>query len=201
MKEYLFTEAIKVKDGKFFDLPAHIARMQQTSLLFSKESIIFSLSENIIPAEKQKGLFKCRIVYSDHIESVEFIPYTFRTISKLAVVTDDDIEYRHKWANREALENLLASKGNCDDILIIKNGLVTDTSFSNVVFEDESGLYTPNSFLLNGTKRQTLIKNRVIKERIIRKEDLALYSHLHIINAMIDLEDNIRLPISDLEII
>lgn len=201
MKEHLFTEAIKVKDGKFYDLPAHIARMQQTSLYCLGKSVIFSLSEKDIPSEKREGIFKCRIVYSDHIVSVEFIPYTFRTINKLAVISNNDIEYNHKWADRTDFEKLLGDKGVSDDILIIKNGLVTDTSFSNVVFENENGLFTPSSFLLNGTKRQCLIKNGIIKEIKIEEKDIASYSRIRIINTMIDLDDNIWLPSSNLEFI
>lgn len=198
MKEYLFTEAIKVKDGKFYDLPMHINRIQETSSFFFQKSIIFNLSEESIPSEKREGLFKCRIIYSDHVISVEYIPYTFRTIKKLSLIKKDDIEYSHKWANRSDLNSLLSGKGESDDILIIKDGLVTDTSFSNVVFEDETRLYTPDSFLLNGMKRQSLLSQGIIKERTIRLEDIASYTNMYLINSMIDLEDAICLPTADL---
>ncbi len=199
MKKYIFTEAIKVKEGKFYDLQMHIERMQQTTLHFFGKSTIFSLSEDIIPVEKREGLFKCRIVYSDKIVSVEFTPYTFRTINKLSVIDGNNISYSYKWADRGDLIDLLDCKGECDDILIIKDGLVTDTSFSNVVFENESGLYTPTSYLLNGTKRRYLLAQRIVEERVIAKDDILSFSKIHIINSMIDLEDEIWLPISGLE--
>ena len=198
MKKHLFTEAIKVKEGKFYDLEMHIERMQQTTLHFFGKSTIFSLSEDIIPVEKREDLFKCRIVYSDKVVSVEFTPYTFRTINKLSVVDGEDISYSYKWADRGDLNKLLDRKGESDDVLIIKDGLATDTSFSNVVFENESGLYTPTSYLLNGTKRRHLLTQGIIRERVIAKEDILSFSKIHIINSMIDLEDEVWLPISGL---
>lgn len=198
MKPYLFTEAIKVKDGVFYNPDAHIKRMQQTSLHFFGKSTIFSLSEEQIPMDKRDGLFKCRIVYNASVTSIEFIPYTFRNINKLTLIDGSGIDYNHKWVDRSRFDQLLTSKGDGDDLLIIKNGLVTDTSFSNVVFENEDGLYTPNSYLLNGTKRQHLLSRGIIKERTIKEEDIHLYSRIHIINAMIDLEDDISLSTSEL---
>lgn len=198
MRQDLFTEAIKVKDGKFYDLDAHIERISRTILQFFDKSIIFSLSEYHIPDDKREGLFKCRIVYGEQIVSVEFIPYTFRTINKLTVMDGGDIDYDYKWVDRTAFDKLLQYKGDGDDLLIIKNGLVTDTSFSNVVFENESGLYTPSSFLLNGTKRQSLLHRGIINERVIRREDIYSFSKIRIINSMVDLEDEISLSTSSL---
>ena len=94
----------------------------------------------------------------------------------------------------------MAQKENCDDILVVKNGLVTDTSFTNVVFESDKGLFTPSTYLLPGTKRQTLLKERVIKEKVIRIEDIEDYRKLYLINAMMGIEDNISIPISSLKI-
>lgn len=198
MKERLFTEAIKVKDGKFYNLSMHINRIQQTSLLYFGESITFRLSDDDIPTDKRGGLFKCRVLYSDRILDIEYIPYSFREINTLTLIESNDIEYDHKWADRNELNRLLSLKRQGDDVLIIKNGLVTDTSFSNVIFEDKTGLYTPNSFLLNGTKRQSLLLQGVIKERTIELKDIASFSKIYIINSMVDLEDDRWLPASSL---
>ena len=77
---------------------------------------------------------------------------------------------------------------------------MTDTSFTNVVFESDKGLFTPSTYLLPGTKRQTLLKERVIKEKVIRIEDIEDYRKLYLINAMMGIEDNISIPISSLKI-
>ena len=193
MKDMVFSEALKVKNGQFYDLSLHDDRINRTIRHFFGIDSPFAISDITIPKEYKTGLVKCRIEYNKQILSVDFTPYSFRNISKLKIVTDNEIDYTYKWADRSALNRLVAEKEDCDDILIIKNGLVTDTSFANVVFEDESGLYTPTTFLLNGTKRQSLLQQSIIKEREIRLEDISNYTTLHIINTMVDLEDSMQI--------
>lgn len=196
MKDRLFTEAVKIKDGVFYNLPLHNERVRRTISHFFDNTPPFDISDITIPDEYRKGLVKCRIVYNKQIVSVGFTPYSFRKIEKLKIVMDNDIDYTYKWADRDNLDMLTALKEDCDDILIIKNGLVTDTSFANVVFENESELFTPDTYLLNGTKRQLLLQQGIIREKRVRWEDIGSYSYLHIINTMIDPEDNVCIPTS-----
>ena len=194
-----FSEVIKICNGKIFNLPAHIERMNFTLLSFFGSTIPFSLKDEDIPLEFREGLVKCRIVYSLENLEIEYSHYTFREINSLKIIHDNSIDYSFKYADRRAFERLMAQKENCDDILVVKNGLVTDTSFTNVVFESDKGLFTPSTYLLPGTKRQTLLKERVIKEKVIRIEDIEDYRKLYLINAMMGIEDNISIPISSLK--
>lgn len=73
--------------------------------------------------------------------------------------------------------------------------MITDASTSNLVFRSFEGLFTPDSCLLKGTKRQYLIDKKIIDERKITADDIRLYTHIHFINAMIDLEDDICIDI------
>lgn len=195
-----FSEVIKICNGKIFNLPAHIERMNFTLQSFFGSTIPFSLNDEHIPLEFREGLVKCRIVYSLENLEIEYFHYIFREINSLKIIHDNSIDYSFKYADRTAFEKLMAQKENCDDILIVKNGFVTDTSFTNVVFESDEGLFTPSTYLLPGTKRQTLLKERVIKEKVIRIEDIKDYRKLYLINAMMGIEDNISIPISSLKI-
>ena len=94
----------------------------------------------------------------------------------------------------------MLSKSDCDDIIIIKDGFVTDASSSNLVFENKTGLYTPASYLLRGTKREYLLSKGLIEERIIKEDSLKEYDSIYLINAMVDLEDRIMVPIAQLDI-
>lgn len=199
MDERLFTEAIKVKDGVFYNLPLHIARMRRTTLHFFGIELSSHLSEDMIPDSFKKGLLKCRITYSSRIMSIEFEPYVFRRITSLTLVEDNNIDYSYKSADRSGLNQLVSLKNGSDDILIVKDGMITDTSSANVVFENSDGLYTPKSFLLGGTKRQHLLQKGIIREQVISKNDLDSFTRLYLINAMIDLEDEIVVPISALK--
>ncbi len=195
-----FSEVIKIYNGKIFNLPAHIERMNFTLQSFFGSTIPFSLKDEDIPLEFREGLVKCRIVYSLENLEIEYSHYIFREINSLKIIHDNSINYSFKYAERRAFDRLMAQKENCDDILVVKNGLVTDTSFTNVVFESDKGLFTPSTYLLPGTKRQTLLKERVIKEKVIRIEDIEDYRKLYLINAMMGIEDNISIPISSLKI-
>ena len=106
------------------------------------------------------------------------------------------LDYSFKYADRTEWNALLEQKTGCDDILIVKNGYITDTSFSNVVFENETGLFTPSTYLLAGTKRQSLLQKGIIKEAEISIENIGLYSKLYLINTMIDIEDNLCIDTS-----
>lgn len=195
-----FSEVIKICNGKIFNLPGHIERMNFTLQSFFGSTIPFSLKDDDIPLEFREGLVKCRIVYSLENLEIEYSHYIFREINSLKIIHDNSINYSFKYADRTAFEKLMAQKENCDDILVVKNGFVTDTSFTNVVFESNKGLFTPSTYLLPGTKRQTLLKERVIKEKVIRIEDIEDYRKLYLINAMMGIEDNISIPISSLKI-
>ena len=196
--ENRFTEVIKVLDGTFHNLSLHKERMKRTSETFYQCSINTSLEKIEVPKEFEHGLVKCRISYSNKIETIEYSHYNFRNIKRLRLIKSDTIDYSFKYEDREKLNSLLDQKEDCDDILIIKNGFITDTSFSNVVLENESGLYTPSTYLLAGTKRSKLLNNGVIKEIKIQEEDLKNYSKLYLINAMIDIEDDVSIDISSI---
>lgn len=80
-------------------------------------------------------------------------------------------------------------KGEADDVLIVKNGCITDTTFSNVALFDGTQWCTPDTYLLNGTCRQRLIQDGLLVEKRIGPKDLSDYKYIRPINAMLDLED------------
>ena len=196
MKE-TFSEAIKLKDGILYNLPYHQKRIDKTQARFGGEKIILSEVLSILPDYVKSGFFKCRIEYGILIERIEFIPYAFRAINKVTTIVDDSIDYRFKYTNRLRLEELLKKSG-CDDIIVIRQGLITDSFSSNLVFESENGFFTPDSCLLHGTKRQSLLDSKKITEKRITVNDISSYSRIHFVNAMIDIEDNIYIDIKDI---
>ncbi len=205
-----FSEVIKVRDGVFYNLAGHEARAARTAMHHFGHNFgnVFcndfcnGVAPGMVPETTlptlRAGLVKCRVVYGRRgVESVEFAPYEFRTIRNVAIVHDDTIEYSWKSTDRSRLNALLAASG-CDEIVIVKNGMVTDTSSANIVLEDTSGaLYTPCTPLLPGTKRASLLERGIIAEREVRVQDLRNAAKIYLINAMIDLEDGILLPLHE----
>lgn len=181
-----FVETIRVVDGKYHHLNAHIERMQRTAFYFFRTLPVVSEHQLIIPSRYRKGLVKCRMVYAESIRLIEFQLYRPRQINSLEIVRNGTIDYSYKSTNREKIDQLFSLRRQCDEIIIVKNGLVTDSSFSNFVFENEEGLFTPTSFLLKGIQRDYLLSSNRIKERVIREEDMNQYSRVHLINAMLE---------------
>jgi len=84
----------------------------------------------------------------------------------------------------------------CDDIIIVKNGFVTDSFAANILFLDGVQWITPTTPLLNGTKRQFLLDQGIIAEKEIREEDIRTYQKVGLINAMIDFDE---MPVIDID--
>lgn len=149
---------------------------------------------NLYPA-----LFKCRVIYASEIEKVELIPYTLPNIRSLKIVVDDQVEYSHKYLNRERLDTLFNKKGDCDDVLIVKNGLVTDTTYANILFYDGNYWLTPAHPLLRGTQREKLLSRGIVAKADIRPGDLALFEKARLINAMIRFEDKLDVEVAEIK--
>jgi len=184
-----FFETIKVVDGVFCNLALHSGRMKRTLAEFYPHSSVPKIDGIRVPPEYSTGVFKCRVTYSDRMECVEYEPYRKKTIQTLGIVEAPEISYTWKSVDRIVLLNLVQASG-CDEVIITQNGYVTDTSFSNLVFQNGQGLFTPATFLLNGTKRQELLAKKVVQEEEIRAEDLHQYDRLILINAMLDISDD-----------
>ena len=185
-------ETIKVRQNMLQHVSFHNERVNYSRASLFKAVEPWNLSELItIPALNADLIYRCRFLYSHAVEHVEFIPYTPRIIQKLLLVYVENLDYSFKYANRDALDKLKSSAaaGDNADILIVKNGLITDTSFSNIAFFDGSKWYTPDSPLLKGTKRALYLNSGMLTARRIKPEDLPIYQKARLINAMLDLED------------
>lgn len=179
-------ESIKVHDGVIYNLEQHQERMDRSVYKLTGEKNRVNLSDELtVPAEFSTGLYKCRVVYTEKIKLIEFVPYIRRTIRSLKLI-HADIDYSCKYEERAALNILFAQRGECDDILIIKNGLVTDTSSANIAFTDGKECFTPATPLLHGTKRNRLIAEKKLIERDITAADIKNFRHASVLNAMID---------------
>lgn len=179
-KKYL--ETIKALDGQLFHLKYHQWRLN--SALESQNR--YKLEE-LLKAPKN-GLHRCRVVYDDKTFEVEYIPYIKRQIQSLKLVECDTIEYSKKYEDRSLLNNLFSQREQCDDILIVKNGLLCDTSIANIAFFDGQKWLTPKIPLLKGTTRERYLREGFLIEKEIAVEDIKNYKKVALLNAMIDFD-------------
>lgn len=90
---------------------------------------------------------------------------------------------------------MFAQRGETDDILIVRNELLTDTSICNIALLDGDKWYTPAAPLLYGTMREKLLSESKIRAIEIRLDSLANYQKIRLFNAMIDFGE-IEFPVS-----
>lgn len=178
-----------MKNGNLLNVEYHNMRMRYSRRdLYQLDEYINLEEEIAVPCEFRSGLYKCRVVYNENIDTVEFIPYEIKKIRSLKII-HGEIDYSYKFEDRSEIKKLFSKRENLDDILIVKNNLITDTSSANIVFLKEGKWYTPAAPLLKGTKRQKLLDERIIFEEDISVNDIKYYSKASLINAMIDIGD------------
>ena len=183
-------ETIKIFGRQLQNIEYHDERFNRTRKELFGITGEIDLRDSIeIPKEISSGVYKCRVTYGKEILAVEFVPYVSKNVTSIKLVVDNEINYAYKYKNRKCFEDLLFGIAE-DEILIIKNGFVTDTSYSNITFYDGSGWITPTTYLLNGTKRQQLLKSGVIHEEAIRVSDVHRFQSCKLINAMLDWDES-----------
>ena len=193
-------ESIRYENGSFDLMPFHRQRMQRA------RQQLFGITggmelENILrqaareQPERTTGLYKCRVVYDRVVREIRFLPYTFPQIRSLQLVEDNNIDYTLKYEDRSALNRLFLQRGTADDVLIVKKGLVTDTSFCNVLFFNGTSWLTPERPLLAGTRRAALLAGERVRTAVIRPSDLHYFSKVRLVNAMVRFEDKLDIPV------
>lgn len=180
----LFIETIRIEDGVVCNLAYHNKRMNETRADHFGQLPPLNLFDYITPPQSE-GRIKCRVIYQQEIEEVTYAPYTIRPIYSLQLINSETIDYHHKSTDRDTLNSLFAQRCNQDDVLIVKNGLLTDTSIANIALFDGKNWFTPSTPLLKGTQRAFLLDKRLIDEKQIRVEDLHSYQQIALFNAMI----------------
>ncbi len=191
----LLFETIRIENGILMYSEEHEKRMlrSRTALLGVKNP--FFLHQVIrIPREFSSGIIRCRVDYGIKIDTVKFTPYRLKPLKKFRVIVNEEIVYPFKFSDRSALESLLMEKNTADEIILVQHGLITDTSFSNLIFYDGRNWITPSTPLLNGTCRERLIREKKITERKISLYELDSFLGFKIINAMIYPEDMEMIP-------
>ena len=182
---YPLVETIKVLNGKIYNLQYHQKRLEFSFDEYFNKKPVFLLQNVItIPENFSEGLVKLRFLYNKNDFNLDFSNYTQPRINTLKVIEDNEITYSLKFTDRSQINRLLNQKGVCDDILIVKNDFITDTSIANIVFYEDKEWVTPARPLLKGTCRDKLLKDGKIREETIKLNDLYKFKYFGLINAM-----------------
>jgi len=183
-----FLETIKAVDGEILNISYHQQRYESVLKSFGC-SEFKNLLDYLEPPKW--GVYKCRLVYTPHaIKSVTYDEYKKKEINTFKLIFNNDIEYKQKLLFRGDIDSLYEKRDGCDEILIIKNLFVTDTSIANIAFYDKNiGMWvTPKIPLLKGTTRERLLDEGRLIEMEIKVHELRRFEKVALLNAMIDFD-------------
>jgi 4-amino-4-deoxychorismate lyase len=180
-----FVESIQLKDGEFKRLELHQERVRIAMKDFYPTvkviDIVEYLNHKSFPFE---GIYKCRVVYDSEIRKIDFTPYIRRKIHSLRLVETQMVSTPYKKEDRTILNEAFNLRGNCDEIIMVKDGLLTDTSFSNIALFDGLNWVTPRIPLIYGVNRTYLLKIGILTEKDITLSELVNFSRVSLFNAM-----------------
>ena len=190
-----FIESIKVEDQKAFLMEFHQKRVNDTFAHFGAQGSI-DLEKIFKSLEHDEdGLYKLRIVYDlNRNFKHQMIPYAIPEIENFQLVENNSFDYSFKFEERKEFEKM-KTKAKTEEIIIVKNNHITDTSYTNILFLKGETWYTPTTYLLNGVMRQHLLKEKKIKEAEITLQNIREFSHFQLINSMNDFDDMFIYPI------
>lgn len=182
-----FLETIQFAQGCHLNLDGHQARVNETFQQFFPGVSPFVLREVLSKSEipEGDGKYKCRLVYDEQVQQLEYLPYSLPEITSLRLVPTTMESSVCKSADRTEYNRAFALREECDDVLLIRNGLLTDTSFCNVALWDGTTWVTPLTPLLYGTRRADLLRQKAIVEKDISVGEIRRYQKIRLFNAMI----------------
>ncbi len=188
-------ESIKILNGKILHIEYHQRRYEYTLKNYYGVLSNSKLKKLINPPKY--GLYKCKIIYKENrILDITYIKYIKKSFLKLKIIEDKDITYAYKFNERTKLNKLFEKRKDADDVLIVKNGYIKDTSIANIALKKNNLWYTPKNTLLNGVTRQRYIDSGKLIQKEISIKDITNYSKIALLNAMIDFDiipkDNIK---------
>lgn len=194
-----FIETMCVEQGKIINLDYHLERIKNTRKHFWNTEKTVPTDQLSALASTQDSRAKLRFTYDkENIYDLSCTPYNTRKIERLKLLESNDIEYCYKSVDRSKINLLKAETKPTDEIIIVKQNRLTDTSYTNIALFDGTQWITPSTPLLKGTRRAQLLEAGKLREREVLATDLKSFQSISLINAMMDLEELV-LPISSIE--
>lgn len=190
-------ESLRIENGRLHHLELHNQRFNNArKQLFNIDKQV-DLGQIIeIPHSLNSDRYKCRVTTNGETISSEITPYTQRDIKSVRLVHLNLIDYQYKTDQRDQLNYAFSLRGNCDDVIIVKNGFLTDSWVANILLFDGYKWYTPDTPLLKGIQREYLLQNNIVTERKIHYNTLCAYKKFKLVNALVDFERAYEIDIS-----
>ena len=178
----LFFETIRIQNRTIHNADYHNRRLNETIHALYGIRTDHDIRDHITLPEDGR-CYRCRLLYDREICDVTLTPYTPRTIRTVRCI-DAEIDYPYKSTDRSAIDALFEKRGHCDEILILRDGLLTDTSIANIALCDGLHWYTPKTPLLPGTMCASLLDAGRLKSADLTRKSLQKATKFALMNAM-----------------
>ncbi len=193
--EFELLETLLLENGEFYLLARHLQRMKASAEYFGFTFWEQKIRDELdgVRAQRASGKWKVRLLVSrrgeTHIEAQELDSpeRVLRVALAPEPVNVNDRFLFHKTTNRKVYEDALASRPDCDEVILWNDsGDVTESTIANLVISIDGNLYTPpvHAGLLPGTLRAQLLEEGRVVERSIRREDLQAAAEIFLINSV-----------------
>ena len=183
-KAFELLETIRLEEGVFTWLDRHLDRMENSArhfrFLFDRALVAETLDR--LKHQHPCGVWRVRLLL-DRAGRARSEAIALNEISRDAVfriadspVSSADEFLLHKTTRREIYEcHAPAGQAEFDTLLWNERGELTEFTRANLVMKIDGEMWTPPVAcgLLNGTLRDELVANGSLKERVLRREDLA----------------------------
>lgn len=163
-------ETLCIENGTVKNIALHQQRYEQSLHRFYAKSAvnIYDILQQIEKTAQFStalchGLVRCRFDYNRDDCLIRFFPYQRTSYRTFKPIVCDEIDYALKYNDRTVLTKLFDRRDNCDEVIIIKQGKVTDctikyTSLQTIISCHHSATLYPH------IKRQTALQpNNVVK--------------------------------------
>jgi 4-amino-4-deoxychorismate lyase len=190
-----FFETIRYSNSVAENLFFHQQRVGLTFIHYGKTINLDLLqidfkSDAILYGAVNDCVYKCKIMYDLKGKyTISFEPYQIRPIKTFTILDIGTNEYSIKLTDRTWINDYVKSV-ETDEVIFIKDGLLKDSSYANIVLFDGREWITPANPLLLGTKRALLISEKKITEKEIHVGQLKEYTTLKLINAMMHWDES-----------
>ena len=188
-------ETMCLTDGAVVRWHFHLARMQAACQALGWRDISEDLPELWAATSAQmsedgrQGRTMARIVYgAEGIRSITFQSYAPRLVRSLRLVEANHVDYALKSTNRKVITECFDQRNGCDDVLMVRDDLLTDTSIANIALwhEQHRRWYTPARPLLRGTHRAFLLRaGTIFEDSALTLDRLSEFSRIRLFNAML----------------
>ncbi|HMS30029.1 MAG TPA: aminotransferase class IV [Saprospiraceae bacterium] len=197
---FLYFETIALIDGKLRNIDLHIDRMKRTILFHHGIEMTWNVNLKLSCIQiNSRSKIRVKVMYgpeSYHIDIESYKPVVLNQV----IVKNSNLDYKCKYVDRSKLNELNYNLQRDCEVLVVRNGYITDCLKYNIILKKSTEWYTPETFLLDGTMRTFLLQSGLIKTASISIEDIHLYESFKLINAMNDFDESSEYPIKMIQI-